>query len=132
MKRQIKQYRLEHDQFVERLEASQQTVGAAAVKDFAAAVNQFGDPNMPDHLQPVEKSDADELERKALRRVRRINSEHEATRKSSEAIGEWQEVCVCVCGCARAVLNVCVVAGELIAFTCVCGVSRVESQQGEA
>ncbi len=39
---------------------------------------------------------------------------------------------VCVCGCARAVLNMCVVAGELIAFTCVWCVARVESQQGEA
>lgn len=65
LKKQIKAFRMEHEAFMEHVEKSGSgALPSAAVKQYAGAMVQLGDPNMPSHLQPVDKSDADELEQK--------------------------------------------------------------------
>ena len=104
LKGQIKQFKREHEEMVEELEEQERKslrnsgrpslppTQVKRVESMKSAMDRaFSDPGLPEHLQPVEKSDKEDLERAAARRARRLASEQEFHQKSSETVSEWQQ-----------------------------------------
>ena len=100
---QIKQFKRDHEVLVDELEQQQhqQLRGSARGADPAAhkrvegmkqaLQRNFSDPGVPEHLQPVEKSDQEDIEKKNARRMRKLASEKDVHAQSSETVAEWQK-----------------------------------------
>lgn len=89
--RAIEAYQLEHRKFMDHLQQDHNLAQSKHLREFASAINQFGDPNMPEHLQPVQKSSAAVLEHKSTVRLKKLSEQESQSRNSSNTINEWQE-----------------------------------------
>lgn len=87
----IENYQLEHHKFLDYVAQDPNVSQSRAFKEFSTAVHQFGDPNMPEHLQPVQKTSTVLLEHKAATRTKKLTEAETDKRKSQGNINEWQE-----------------------------------------
>lgn len=88
LKAQIKQYKRDYAALMDELEHDEAKIEKLRKSRSTKA---FENPGLPEHLQPVEKSDKEDIEQKAARRARKLASQSDMERQSSQTIAEWQK-----------------------------------------